>query len=58
MNDIVYDGGIAYDEQSIAEMFHSLDLKQLEYLYDALSMIIDKRVIEGDHISYLNVEKV
>ena len=44
---------IAYDEQKIGEMFHSLDLKQLEYLYDVLSMIIDKRVIEGD---YLNVE--
>lgn len=52
MNDIVY------DEQKIGEMFHSLDLKQLEYLYDVLSMIIDQRVIEGDHISYLNVEKV
>ena len=47
---------IAYDEQKIGEMFHSLDLKQLEYLYDVLSMIIDKRVIEGDNISYLNVE--
>lgn len=52
MNDVVY------DEQTIGEMFHSLDLKQLEYLYDVLSLIIDKRVIEGDHISYLNVEKV
>ena len=50
MNDIVY------DEQKIGEMFHNLDLKQLEYLYDVLSMIIDKRVIDGDHISYLNVE--
>ena len=50
MNDIVY------DEQTIGEMFHSLDLKQLEYLYDVLSMIIDKRVIEGDHISFLNME--
>lgn len=39
---------VAYDEQSIAEMFHSLDLKQLEYLYDVLSMIIDERVIDGD----------
>ena len=47
---------VAYDEQKIGEMFHSLDLKQLEYLYDVLSMIIDKRVIEGDHISYLNME--
>lgn len=37
---------IVYDEQTIGEMFHSLDLKQLEYLYDVLSMIIDKRVIE------------
>ena len=52
MNDIVY------DEQKIGEMFHNLDLKQLEYLYDVLSLIIDKRVIEGDHISQLNVEKV
>ena len=52
MNDVVY------DEQSIADMFYSLDLKQLEYLYDVLSLIIDKRVIEGDHISYLNVEKL
>lgn len=42
MNDTVY------DEQTIGEMFHSLDLKQLEYLYDVLSMIIDQRVIEGD----------
>lgn len=50
MNDIVY------DEQTIGEMFHSLDLKQLEYLYDVLSLIIDKRVIEGDNISYLDVE--
>lgn len=49
---------IVYDEQTIGEMFHSLDLKQLEYLYDVLPMIIDKRVIEGDNISYLNVEKV
>ena len=48
---------IAYDEQTIGEMFHHLDLKQLEYLYDVLSMIIDKRVIEGDNTSYLNVEK-
>ena len=47
---------IVYDEQKIGEMFHSLDLKQLEYLYDVLSMIIDKRVIEGDNISYLDVE--
>lgn len=39
---------IAYDEQTIGEMFHSLDLKQLEYLYDVLSMIIDQRVIEGE----------
>jgi len=39
---------IAYDEQKIGEMFHSLDLKQLEYLYDVLSMIIDKRVIDGE----------
>lgn len=52
MNDIIY------DEQTIGEMFHSLDLKQLEYLYDVLSMIIDHRVIEGDRISYLNAEKV
>ena len=50
MNDVVY------DEQKIGEMFNSLDLKQLEYLYDVLSMIIDKRVIEGDNISNLNVE--
>lgn len=57
MNDIVYND-IVYDEQIIGEMFHHLDLKQLEYLYDVLSMIIDKRVIEGDHISYLNAEKV
>lgn len=42
MNDIVY------DESMIAEMLHRLDLKQLEYLYDVLSLIIDKRVIEGD----------
>ena len=42
MNDIVY------DEQKIGEMFHSLDFKQLEYLYDVLSMIIDKHVIEGE----------
>ena len=47
---------IAYDEQTIGEIFHSLDLKQLECLYDVLSMIIDKRVIEGDNISHLNVE--
>lgn len=47
---------VAYDEQTIGEMFYSLDLKQLEYLYDVLSMIIDKHVIEGDHISHLNVE--
>lgn len=39
---------VSYDEQAIGEMFHSLDLKQLEYLYDVLSMIIDKRVIEGE----------
>jgi hypothetical protein len=49
-------GDIVYDEQTICETFHSLDLKQLEYLYDVLSMIIDKRVIDGDHISHLNVE--
>lgn len=49
-------GDVAYDEQKIGEMFHSLDLKQLEYLYDVLSMIIDQRVIDGDHLSYLNVE--
>ena len=52
MNDIIY------DEQKIGEMFHSLDLKQLEYLYDVLSLIIDQRVIEGDNISYLNVENI
>lgn len=39
---------VAYDEQTLGEMFHSLDLKQLEYLYDVISMIIDKRVIEGE----------
>lgn len=49
---------ISYDEQAIGEMFHSLDLKQLEYLYDVLSMIIDQRVIDGDHVSYLNEESV
>lgn len=47
---------IAYDEQKIGEIFHSLDLKQLEYLYDVLSMIIDQCVIDGDNISHLNVE--
>jgi len=47
---------IVYDEQKIGEMFHSLDLKQLEYLYDVLSLIIDQRVIDGDNISHLNVE--
>ena len=42
MNDVVY------DEQSIANMFYSLDLKQLEYLCDVLNLVIDKRVIEGE----------
>lgn len=52
MNDIVY------DEQKISEMFYSLDLKQLEYLYDVLNLVIDKRVIEGEHTSYFDMEKV
>lgn len=39
---------IVYDEQKIGEMFHSLDLKQLEYLYDVLSMIIDQIEFEED----------
>lgn len=50
MNDIVY------DEDVICKMLEDLDLSQLEYVYDVLSLIIDKRVIEGDNISYLNVE--
>lgn len=50
MNDIVY------DEDVICKMLEDLDLSQLKYVYDVLSLIIDKRVVEGDHISYLNVE--
>ena len=42
MNDIVY------DEDAICKMLEDLDLSQLEYVYDVLSLIIDKRVIEGE----------
>lgn len=52
MNDIVY------DEDVICKMLEDLDLSQLEYVYDVLSLIIDKRVIEGDHISFHNTEIV
>lgn len=49
---------IVYDEDAICKMLGELDLSQLEYVYDVLSLIIDQRVIEGDHVSYLNEEKV
>lgn len=48
MNDIVY------DEDVVCKMLEDLDLSQLEYVYDVLSLIIDKRVIDGDHISSVN----
>lgn len=39
---------IVYDEDVICKMLEDLDLSQLEYVYDVLSLIIDKRVIDGE----------